>query len=142
MKKQLLLFVFAVVLYFFGLYTLIRKIEPFYYYFYITSWWSYIIFLDALLSLKYKRFFVLNRYLPLLIIISCGYWCFFELLNIRLQNWFYINLPPEMPYRYPGYLLGFGTVCRLSISPGKLPRASSEKYVLNLFMYRIIQHTR
>ena len=60
MKKQLLLFVFAVVLYFFGLYTLIRKIEPFYYYFYITSWWSYIIFLDALLSLKYKRFFVLN----------------------------------------------------------------------------------
>jgi hypothetical protein len=109
-KKQLLLFVFAVVLYFFGLYTLIRKIEPFYYYFYITSWWSYIIFLDALLSLKYKRFFVLNRYLPLLIIISCGYWCFFELLNIRLQNWFYINHPPEMPYRYPGYLLGFGTV--------------------------------
>jgi hypothetical protein len=109
-KKQLLLFVFAVILYFFGLYTLIRKITPFYYYFYITSWWSYIIFLDALLSLKYKRFFVLNRYLPLLIIISCGYWCFFELLNIRLQNWFYINLPPEIPYRYPGYLLGFGTV--------------------------------
>ena len=81
MKKQLLLFVFAVVLYFFGLYTLIRKIAPFYYYFYITSWWAYIIFLDALLSLKYKRLFVLNRCLPLLIIISCGYWCFFELLK-------------------------------------------------------------
>ena len=110
MKKQLFLFSSAVILYFFGLYTLIRKIEPFYYYFYITSWWSYIIFLDALLSLKYKRFFVLNRYLPVLIIISCGYWCFFELINIRLQNWFYINLPPEIPYRYPGYLLGFGTV--------------------------------
>ena len=56
MKKQLLLFVLAVILYFFGLYTLIRNIEPFYYYFYITSWWSYIIFLDDLLSLKYKRF--------------------------------------------------------------------------------------
>ena len=110
MKKQLFLFVFAVTLYFFGLYTLIRKIEPFYYYFYITSWWSYIIFLDAVLSLKHKRFFVLNRYLPFLIIISSGYWCLFELINIRLQNWFYINLPQEISYRYFGYLLGFGTV--------------------------------
>jgi hypothetical protein len=110
-KKQLFLFVFAVILYFFGLYTLlIRKTGPFYYYYFITSWWSYIIFLDALLSLKYKRFFVLNRHLPFLIIISSGYWCVFELLNIRLQNWFYINLPPEASYRYLGYLLGFGTV--------------------------------
>jgi hypothetical protein len=109
-KKQLFLFFSAIILYFFGLYALIQKIEPFYYYFYITSWWSYIIFLDALLSLKYKRFFIINRQLPLLIVISCGYWCFFELINIRLQNWFYINLPPEIPYRYPGYLLGFGTV--------------------------------
>jgi hypothetical protein len=109
-KKQLSLFFFAVILYFFGLYTLIQKTEPFYYYFYITSWWSYIIFVDAVLSLKYKRFFVLNRYLPFLIIISSGYWCFFELINIRLQNWFYINLPQEAVYRYLGYLLGFGTV--------------------------------
>jgi hypothetical protein len=109
-KKQLFLFLFAFTLYFFGLYTLIRKIEPFYYFFYITSWWSYIIFLDTILSLKYKRFFVLNRYLPLLIITSSGYWCLFELINIRLQNWFYINLPQEILYRYFGYVLGFGTV--------------------------------
>ena len=109
MKKQLFLFAFAVALYFFGLYTLIQKIRPFFYY-YITSWWSYIIFLDAVLSLKYKRFFVLDRYLPVLIVISSGYWCLFELINIRLQNWFYISLPPEASYRYLGYLLGFGTV--------------------------------
>jgi hypothetical protein len=109
-KKQLLLFVFAIALYIFGLYTLIRKTEPFYYFFYITSWWSYIIILDTLLSFQYKRFLVLNRYLPLLIIVSSGYWCLFELINIRLQNWFYINLPSETSYRYAGYLLGFGTV--------------------------------
>jgi hypothetical protein len=109
-KKQLFLFVFAITLYSFGLYTLIQKTYPFYYYFYITSWWSYIIFLDAVLSLKQKRFIVLNRYLPFLIIISSGYWCLFELINIRLQNWFYINLPQEISYRYFGYILGFGTV--------------------------------
>jgi hypothetical protein len=109
-KKQLFLSVFAVTLYLFGLYTLIQKIGPFYYFFYVTSWWSYIIFLDVLLSLKHKRFIVLNRYLLFLIVISSGYWCLFELINIRLQNWFYINLPQEMSYRYLGYLFGFGTV--------------------------------
>jgi hypothetical protein len=118
-KKQLVLFVFAITLYFFGLYALIRKTEPFYYYFYITSWWSYIIFLDTVLSLKYKRFIILNRYLPFLIIVSSGYWSLFELINMRLQNWFYINLPQEPSYRYLGYLLGFGTVLPAICLTGK-----------------------
>jgi hypothetical protein len=109
-KKQYLPFIFAIAFYLFGLYALTRKIEPFQYFFYVTSWWSYIIFLDAAIALKRKRFFILNRYLPFLIIVSSGYWCLFELINIRLQNWFYINLPSETPYRYLGYLLGFGTV--------------------------------
>ena len=42
--------------------------------------------------------------------ISSGYWCIFELLNVRLQNWHYINLPAESWLRYAGYLLSFGTV--------------------------------
>ncbi len=111
MRKQLFLFVFAIILYLFGLYTLLfQKIAPFFYYYYVTSWWSYIIFLDTFLSFRYKRFLVVNKYLPFLIIISSGYWCFFELINIGLQNWFYINLPLETSYRYLGYFLGFGTV--------------------------------
>jgi hypothetical protein len=75
-KKQFFLFIFAVILFFFGLLTLYYKIEPFYYFFYITSWWSYIIVLDSALSFKYKRFYVLNKNLPFIIIISSGYWCF------------------------------------------------------------------
>lgn len=110
MKKQFFLFIFAVILFLFGLLTLYYKIEPFYYFFYITSWWSYIIVLDSALSFTYKRFYVLNKNLPFIIIISSGYWCFFELLNVRLQNWFYISLPSEFTYRYLGYLLAFGTV--------------------------------
>ncbi len=111
MRKQVFLFVFASALYLFGLYTLLfQKIGPFFYYYYLTSWWSYIIFLDTSLSLRHKRFLVLNKDLPFLITISSGYWCFFELINIRLENWFYINLPPETSLRYLGYFLGFGTV--------------------------------
>lgn len=110
MKKQFFLFAFAVTLFFFGLLTLYYKIEPFYYFFYITSWWSYIIVLDAFLSFKHKRLYVLNKDLPFVIIISSGYWCFYELMNARLQNWFYISLPSALIYRYLGYLLAFGTV--------------------------------
>jgi hypothetical protein len=46
----------------------------------------------------------------MLIIISSGYWCIFELLNVKLQNWHYLNLPAEVALRYAGYLLSFGTV--------------------------------
>jgi hypothetical protein len=86
------------------------RIEPFQYFFYIISWWSYIIFADALLSVREKKFLVLNRWLPLLIVISCGFWCIFELINVHIQNWFYINLPGQVFQRYTGYLLSFGTV--------------------------------
>ncbi|HVN97970.1 MAG TPA: hypothetical protein VMT62_16190 [Syntrophorhabdaceae bacterium] len=110
MKKEHLLFLLAIAFYLSGFYTLIRRIDPFQYFFYITSWWSYIIFIDTVLFLKYKRFFVLNRSLFFAVVISSGYWCFFELMNLWLNNWSYVRLPREPVYRYLGYFLAFGTV--------------------------------
>lgn len=104
------LIIFSFLLHLAGYYVLFHKIEPFLYYFYLTAWWSYIFFIDAILAIKTKRFLILNRRLPFLIVISCGFWCLFEIINIRLQNWFYINLPDKMFYRYTGYLLAYGTV--------------------------------
>ncbi|MCX5817599.1 MAG: hypothetical protein NTX75_15410 [Proteobacteria bacterium] len=104
------LIIFSFLLHLAGYYVLLHKIEPFLYYFYLTAWWSYIFFIDAILAMKTKRLLVLNRRLPFLIVISCGFWCLFEIINIRLQNWFYINLPGKMYYRYTGYLLAYGTV--------------------------------
>lgn len=52
----------------------------------------------------------LNRDLPEMVVISCGFWCVFELVNLRLENWFYVNIPFEAPVRYAGYLLAYGTV--------------------------------
>jgi hypothetical protein len=66
--------------------------------------------MDTLVSFKKNEFLLLNRRLPFLIIISCGFWCIFEIINIRIQNWFYINLPPFIYQRYTGYLLAYGTV--------------------------------
>ena len=45
-----------------------------------------------------------------LVTISCGFWCLFELENVRLQNWFYINVPSSEAVRFSGYFLAFGTV--------------------------------
>lgn len=110
MLKSIFFLAFSILLHFSGYYTLVRRIEPFQYFFYATSWWSYIILLDAALALKKKRFLVLNRHIAPLVLISCGFWCLFELINIRLHNWYYVNLPVNMIQRYAGYFLSYGTV--------------------------------
>ena len=58
---------------FFAYYTLLNRIEPFMYQFYLMAWWSYIIFIDAVLSLKTGRSTVFNRRFPWLVTISCGF---------------------------------------------------------------------
>ena len=86
------------------------RVKPFQFYFYVTSWWSYIILADVLHSVRHKRFIVLTPLLPFLAVISAGYWCIFEIINVRIQNWHYLNLPSELLLRYTGYLLSFATV--------------------------------
>ncbi len=100
----------ALLLYGVGFYTLKAGIEPFMYDYYLFCWWSYILFLDAIIYVKRNRFMLLNRTLPCLITVSCAFWSLFELLNVRLANWFYVNIPIPLAIRYPGYLLAYGTV--------------------------------
>lgn len=76
----------------------------------MTAWWSYIILIDAALSIKTRRYLVLNRHLANLIIMSSAFWCLFELINVRLENWFYAAIPTDQIIRFTGYLLAYGTV--------------------------------
>ncbi|HAR95752.1 MAG TPA: hypothetical protein DCR97_07295 [Deltaproteobacteria bacterium] len=110
MIKSAVLATSALFVHAFGIFALNERIEPFIYHFYSISWWSYIFFLDAILSFKRGKFLVINKRLPYLVLISCAFWCMFELINLRLGNWFYINLPDRRSYRYLGYLIAFGTV--------------------------------
>ncbi len=67
--------------------------------------------MDSIYALKNKRFLILRPSIFFLIVISSGFWCFFELVNLRIQNWFYINLPKEVSQRwYLGYFLSYATV--------------------------------
>ena len=111
-----LLVVFAILLQFLGYYTLIEKIEPVMYQFYLVAWWSYIVLIYAILGFKDGRKRVPGSRVFRLAAFSAGFWCLFELLNLRLQNWFYINVTPHPVVRFGGYFLGV----RHS-HPGRLP---------------------
>lgn len=110
MTNRVFIIIFSLLLYLSGHAALITRYEPLINFFFVTSWWAYIILLDTLLSRKTKKFALLNRHLPGMIIISCGYWCFFEIMNLRLQDWYYINIPYNAIMRYVGYFLAYGTV--------------------------------
>ncbi len=93
-------------------YCLLRKIEPFYSYFYFFAWWSYILLADNLLlkmrgrSLLCGRRHELWRMLPLSVLI----WLIFEAYNLVLANWSYSAVPAQVWIRWPGYAMAFATV--------------------------------
>ncbi len=81
-------------------------------YFYQLAWWPYIFCIDALIYYRTGRsllrttpreFFVLSFW-------SIPLWCIFEILNFRLQNWAYINVPPPSVLDFSLGLLAFATV--------------------------------
>lgn len=80
--------------------------------FYTFVWWSFILFLDglnfrlqgdSLLARSVKKFFLLTFY-------SISFWCFFEICDLRLQNWSYHGLPASLPERWLAYFLSYATV--------------------------------
>lgn len=110
MIQRFFLITFSIALYSAGHIALISRHEPLINFFFVTSWWAYIILLDTLLARISGNFIFLNRSLPSMIIISCAYWAFFELMNLRLQNWYYVNIPYDAVMRYTGYFFAYGTV--------------------------------
>jgi hypothetical protein len=109
-NRHIWFFLLSIFLSIFGCYTLLNRVEPFLYYFYVALWWSYIILLDTIFARRKGQFLVLNKDLILTIFVSSAFWCLFEVINLRLDNWSYANLPKGVLERYLGYLLAFGTV--------------------------------
>ncbi len=80
--------------------------------FYICAWWPLIIILDSL-NFRIKGSSPLSDSLENFIFaafFSVPVWLVFELFNLRLQNWSYHNLPPELPLRWLGYYIAFASV--------------------------------
>jgi hypothetical protein len=89
-----------------------RRVEPFFSWFYCFAWWAYILICDSLvykmrgnslLMSRTKEFFLLMPW-------SVAVWLFFELVNVSLNNWYYINIPRNTLQRWIGYMVAYSTV--------------------------------
>ncbi len=80
--------------------------------YYCWVWWSIIIFLQSLIKLKdkYADLFDDLRNFLFISFFSVPFWLFFELINIRLGNWHYVNLPSNLLSRWLGYFIAYATV--------------------------------
>ncbi len=89
-----------------------QKVEPFHSWFYCFAWWSYILTLDAIIYRLKGNSLLINRRKEFFLMIpwSAFIWLIFEAANLSLENWYYINLPPSIIERWPGYAIAYGTV--------------------------------
>lgn len=95
-------------------------VEPFATWYYLFAWYGTLLAGDGLFA-RLKRtsgpaaredFYLLGRPAHLLTLLgwSAVIWLFFELVNFRLQNWYYVFLPEERGLRWAGMLAAFATV--------------------------------
>ena len=113
-------------------------IFPFYAHTYPFAWYGLILFLDGLLWWQWKEGLILKRprEFAVLLFWSAIFWFFFELWNLRLQDWYYVGRPPEgiRPHMetyldfatvLPGMFLVYSLLCHL-----KIPRRVKTEFAL------------
>jgi hypothetical protein len=91
---------------------LLREVSWMQTWFYCFAWWPFLLMVDSLnvrLSGKSPLAEGLSSFL-FMAYVSVPVWLVFELFNLRLRNWSYINLPAARPERWLGYFLSFATV--------------------------------
>jgi hypothetical protein len=91
---------------------MLRGVPPFSTDFYELAWWSLIGLLDGLIWWRRGESAIGSR--PLRFILlglwSVAFWFFFEIINLRLENWYYVNVTHSTTGRWLGSFLAFGTV--------------------------------
>lgn len=86
--------------------------EPFATWFYVFAWLPTLILADAVHAWRAGRWFLLGRpaFAATLFAWSAPFWLLFEIVNLRLANWFYVFVPAARAPRWGGTLLSFATV--------------------------------
>jgi hypothetical protein len=112
-------------------YWLVAQIEPFYSLIYCFLWWSYIFAVDfAVYGLRGRS---LLRDQPgellFLTIWSVPVWLLFEMVNLRLHNWYYVMAPGAASWGMLFLVLAFGTVLPGIFETTSLVLALMEKFV-------------
>lgn len=92
---------------------LLARIEPFPTFYYFFAWYATIAIVDAWAYLRDRsRPMLLSRPLVLFSLLawSAVIWFTFELWNLRLENWYYVNVPDSKELRWTGTVIAFATV--------------------------------
>lgn len=86
--------------------------EPFATWYYPFAWFPTLLAADAALRLKTGRYLLLSQPARTLALVvwSVPFWLFFELLNFRVANWYYVFVPADAVPRWSGIVLSFATV--------------------------------
>ena len=93
-------------------YWLVAKIEPFYSSIYCFLWWSYIFAADCAVYQLRGTSLLRDRPKELLFLTvwSVPVWMLFEMVNLRIQNWYYVMAPWSFSWGALFLFLAFGTV--------------------------------
>jgi len=91
---------------------MLNHVEPFLSWFYALAWWSYILIIDSIVYRLKGNSLIVNRTREffLMIVWSFTIWLFFEMVNLVMRNWYYINVPTGGLVRFVGYGVSYGTV--------------------------------
>ncbi len=87
-------------------------VEPFISWYYQLAWWSYVFAVDGLNRRLAGRSLFRDepRRFLYLATVSVVLWTFFEALNLRLGNWYYVMDHPVRLVRWAGGVVAFATV--------------------------------
>jgi Domain of unknown function (DUF4332) len=90
----------------------LRGVEPAATWLYQAAWYPTIVAMAALIARREGRDPLTANPVHALSLFawSAVFWFFFELLNWRLDNWYYVNVPDARPARWIGITLAFATV--------------------------------
>jgi hypothetical protein len=94
---------------------MLARAEPFYTWHTPIAWTGYIFLVDAIIySKRGSSWLTTNRREFLFLsLVSIPLWVVFEIYNLLIRNWHYVNLPENLVLRLFGYAWAFAT-----ISPG------------------------
>lgn len=88
------------------------RVEPFTTWYYVFAWYPTLAALDAVIALRRGSFLLLSHPWAALSLFawSVPAWMFFEVLNLRIENWFYVFVPDRRAAAWGGITLSFATV--------------------------------
>ncbi|MFW6199946.1 MAG: DUF4332 domain-containing protein [Gemmatimonadota bacterium] len=107
-----------------------RGVEPVATWLYPFAWYPLLLALEGGIALRHGRFLLLDepRLLISVLAWSVPLWMLWEVLNFRVENWYYVFVPDRRIELWAGVILSFGTVLPACFLPAALlwPRSDSE----------------